>query len=148
MVRGVTSVLTCYLTTFGQPLLSTEFVVFVFSCFAFLFYFLTLSSYFLSKTFFRRLWFLPVHWYHLSLSVSIIYHKIFHISISFLYKITYIVFMQKVETPQIPQKPLTCHNKICYNGYVRRPVRGRLFVLYAWKFRLYIIQHPAEITRC
>ena len=61
---------------------------------------LTLSSYFLSKTFFRRLGFYLSHWYHLSLSVSIIYHKVFNISISFLYKFTYDVFMQKVELPK------------------------------------------------
>ncbi len=61
------------------------------------FYFLTLSSYFLSKTFSEDLGYYLSHWYHLSLSVIIIYHKVFHISISFLYKFTYMFFIQKVE---------------------------------------------------
>ena len=82
--------------------------------------FLTLSSYFFSKTFSEDFGYYLSHWYHLSLSVSIIYHKVFHISISFLYKFTYIIFMQKVETLEITLKPLTMLFKICYNGYVRR----------------------------
>ena len=119
LVRGVTSVLTYYLTAFGQPLLSTEFVVFFFLLFCF-FIFLLFLHIFLCKTFFRRLGFYLSHWYHLSLSVSIIYHKIFRISICFLYKFTYIFFMQKVEIPKSSSNPLTEPIKICYNGYVRR----------------------------
>ena len=120
LVRGVTSVLTYYLTAFGQPLLSTEFVVFFILSFCFCFL-LSYSFFIFSKqNFFRRLGCYLSHWYHLSLSVSIIYHKIFHISISFLYKFTYDVFMQKVESPKMPSKPLTSSFKICYNGYVRR----------------------------
>ena len=82
--------------------------------------FLTLSSYFFSKTFSEDFGYYLSHWYHLSLSVIIIYHKIFHISISFLYKFTYMFFIQKVETLEITLKPLTMLFKICYNGYVRR----------------------------
>lgn len=123
LVRGVTSVLTYYLTAFGQPLLSTEFVVFFILSFCFfIFYFLTLSSFSPSKTFSEDFGYYLSHWYHLSLSVSIIYHKIFHISISFLYKITYIVFMQKGESPKISSNLLTLPFKICYNRYVRRSV--------------------------
>ena len=86
----------------------------------FYFYFLTLSSYFISKTFSEDFGYYLSHWYHLSLSVSIIYHKIFHISISFLYKFTYNIFMQKGEKPILHQKPLTLPYQICYNGYIRR----------------------------
>jgi hypothetical protein len=94
-----------------------------FSCFAFLF--LTLSSYFHLQNFSEDFGYYLSHWYHLSLSVSIIYHKIFHISISFLYKFTYIIFMQKGETQQYGKIPLTVPIKICYNRYVRRSLRER-----------------------
>ena len=119
-IRGVTSVLTYYLTAFGQPLLSTEFVVFVFLLFCFLFSLSYSFFIFLMQNLFEDFGYYLSHWYHLSLSVIIIYHKVFHISISFLYKFTYIVFMQKVETLEITLKPLTILFKICYNGYVRR----------------------------
>ena len=117
LVRGVTSVLTYYLTTFGQPLLSTEFVVFIFLRFLL---FSSFFSYSFFKPFSEDFGYYLSHWYHLSLSVSIIYHKTFHISISFLYKFTYNLFMQKVESPKMLWKALTLPYKICYNGYVRR----------------------------
>ena len=101
LVRGVTSVLTCYLTSFWSTSLSTECDVFILFLLHFVFLhifsFLFLVLFFLVQLFYEDFWFLPVHRYHLSLSVSIIYHKIFHISISFLYKITHSFFMHKVE---------------------------------------------------
>ena len=107
MVRGVTSVLTCYLTTFGQPLLSTEFVVFFISPVLLTFFiFLLFLHIFNAKLFSEDFGYYLSHWYHLSLSVSIIYHKVFHISISFLYKFTYMVFMQKGELPSYPLKTI------------------------------------------
>ena len=111
LVRGVISVHPLYLTSLWSTSLSSEwlssfFILLLLFCFLHfliiflneLFVFIFVSVfYFSAKCFIEDFWVLPVHWYHLSLSVTIIYHKIFHISISFLYKITYIYFMQKGE---------------------------------------------------
>ena len=78
-------------------------------------FFILISYSLFLKPFFRRLGFYLSHWYHLSLSVSIIYHKVFNISISFLYKFTYDVFMQKVESLKMLSKALTHTYEICYN---------------------------------
>ena len=104
LVRGVISVLSCYLTSFGQPLflqnvclhlfLFCTLVLGLLFIFVFLFFDLFIHAELLMKTF----WFLPVHRYHLSLSVTIYYHKKFHISISFLYKVNYSIFMQEGES--------------------------------------------------